>query len=273
MPQYRLGRGSKGQEVRRLQRLLGIAQDGSFGPNTQEAVATYQRKHGLNPTGVADPTTLKMLGMEVFFGVDISGNNTIEDWDALCKVSSFIFVKATEGGDWKSPAYDKYLAAVATRSVPVRSCYHYAKMHHSAEVEAKHYLDTYLPGVAAGLLNGKPILDLEEEESGKSNEAILEWGKEWMHIVQEKTGQTPIFYTGKGFLEYTLKGGKGLTQYPLWLARYNGEDTPDPQYYGDWAEWTMWQYAVSWGVPGIDHHKVDHNWLVGGTLDTIKRSP
>lgn len=44
--------GSKGPEVERLQRQLGLKADGDFGPKTDAAVKAYQQKHGLKVDGV-----------------------------------------------------------------------------------------------------------------------------------------------------------------------------------------------------------------------------
>lgn len=46
--------GSKGPQVRRLQRLLKLKQDGQFGPLTESAVKAFQKKNGLTETGIVD---------------------------------------------------------------------------------------------------------------------------------------------------------------------------------------------------------------------------
>jgi hypothetical protein len=52
----------RGPSVRLLQRRLGIAADGIFGPGTQAAVKRFQRSHGLTADGIVGPATWSALG-------------------------------------------------------------------------------------------------------------------------------------------------------------------------------------------------------------------
>jgi hypothetical protein len=52
-----------GSSVAALQRALGIAADGVYGPNTRRAVRNYQRNQGLVVDGIAGPVTLARLGL------------------------------------------------------------------------------------------------------------------------------------------------------------------------------------------------------------------
>lgn len=52
-----------GDDVRVVQRKLGIAVDGVFGPQTDRAVRAFQRSHGLTVDGVVGPNTRRALGV------------------------------------------------------------------------------------------------------------------------------------------------------------------------------------------------------------------
>ena len=58
-----LKKGSKGDDVKKLQQKLGITADGSFGPGTETAVKKWQTENGLTADGiVGDGTWNKMFG-------------------------------------------------------------------------------------------------------------------------------------------------------------------------------------------------------------------
>jgi peptidoglycan hydrolase-like protein with peptidoglycan-binding domain len=54
---------SRGREVRRLQRKLGLPADGVFGPQTKRAVRRFQRRRGLTADGIVGPVTREALGL------------------------------------------------------------------------------------------------------------------------------------------------------------------------------------------------------------------
>jgi peptidoglycan hydrolase-like protein with peptidoglycan-binding domain len=56
-----LSEGDEGRQVELLQRALGIAVDGVFGPATEEAVQQFQAHHGLTIDGILGPQTSAAL--------------------------------------------------------------------------------------------------------------------------------------------------------------------------------------------------------------------
>jgi hypothetical protein len=53
--------GDEGPDVKAMQKKLGVAADGDFGPGTKRALIEFQRKNGLTADGVAGPKTLARL--------------------------------------------------------------------------------------------------------------------------------------------------------------------------------------------------------------------
>lgn len=56
-------RGSRGEAVAIAQRILGLTADGIFGPATETAVLTFQRKHELLPDGIVGKATWAALNI------------------------------------------------------------------------------------------------------------------------------------------------------------------------------------------------------------------
>jgi len=61
-----LKRGDRGASVRRLQSRLGIAADGVFGSQTEQAVKRFQKRKGLTVDGIVGPRTRDALGLDPF---------------------------------------------------------------------------------------------------------------------------------------------------------------------------------------------------------------
>lgn len=56
-----LKKGSKGDDVKQLQRALHLYEDGIFGPLTEEAVKQFQKKYGLVADGIVGPHTWEII--------------------------------------------------------------------------------------------------------------------------------------------------------------------------------------------------------------------
>ena len=54
-----LKKGSKGDEVKVLQKALNVTVDGDFGPKTDEAVRHFQRMHDLVADGIVGAMTCR----------------------------------------------------------------------------------------------------------------------------------------------------------------------------------------------------------------------
>lgn len=57
-------KGSKGEDVKTLQRALNLTADGVFGPKTEDAVKEYQKALGLEADGIVGANTWAALGIK-----------------------------------------------------------------------------------------------------------------------------------------------------------------------------------------------------------------
>lgn len=58
-------KGSKGDIVKQIQKIVGVTADGDFGSKTEEAVKKYQKAHGLVDDGLVGEKTLAIMGIKV----------------------------------------------------------------------------------------------------------------------------------------------------------------------------------------------------------------
>ena len=94
---HSLAAEASGSAVVALQRALGVAADGQFGPITRRAVRRFQRTHGLSVDGVAGPATLGALGI----AAGASPEPELEPTDAASKVGETLvgIARCESGGD------------------------------------------------------------------------------------------------------------------------------------------------------------------------------
>jgi hypothetical protein len=103
-----LKRGDSGEDVKLLQKALGVKVDGTFGPGTELAVKNFQGSHGLAIDGLVGPTTQGLI-----FGADLEKHldseitlNAFEiyyldkdEYHAGPNKPEYLFLHHTAGGD------------------------------------------------------------------------------------------------------------------------------------------------------------------------------
>lgn len=87
-----LKRGSKGAEVKELQGLLHILQDGVFGPITEEAVIEFQKANGLTPDGIVGDNTWAKLKQN-----NVTGNSLLKSKRTINRI--IVHCTATKEGE------------------------------------------------------------------------------------------------------------------------------------------------------------------------------
>ena len=167
---------------------------------------------------------------------------------------SFVFIKSTEGTTVLNPYYKADYAAARAQGYPVGS-YHFFSHRSTGGAQAEaflrnsHFRKGDLP----------PVLDLEPFPSQieKMGGVHAMWSRvrNWLQIVERRTGMRPILYISQTFVNRYLDAAPDIKHgYPVWIARY-GEYKPDVKLW-------IWQLAPDGRVAGI-HGEVDINVFNG----------
>ncbi|MEN3781507.1 GH25 family lysozyme [Priestia megaterium] len=187
-------------------------------------------------------------------GIDVSHHNGKVDWKKVAKDGyKFVYLKLTEGKSYvDKTTYNNYIAA---KNAGLRvGFYHYAHVTNNPVDEVNFFLQK-VGDMKADLPH---CLDLEESK-GLSKAKVSAFGLKWMEYLEQKTGITPILYTGYSFMgNFT----NTMAKYPLWVARYSGSNRikgfNSPGSSTIWKSWAMFQFTDSGKVSGISG-KVDIN--------------
>lgn len=269
--------GDRGQEVRRLQNLLLVHTSGVYDAPTESAVRALQTANKLTIDGQAGPQVLGKLGIYPSFGVDLSHHNNVLSWKDLAAERDFVYLKATEGVTFLDPTFWKQAENAFNYKVKVRGAYCFGKLIRDPVQTADHYLDILLEARARGLINARPMLDLENGGLSMSSKTVQQWALSWAARVVEKTGDKPLLYTYLPFIKDSLGGGDLLTEtFDLWAARYRGGRVVDPVGggldLGAFQSWLIYQYSAGQDgkqVAGCGVGKIDQDILAGGDLSVL----
>ncbi|MGL4306510.1 MAG: glycoside hydrolase family 25 protein [Mycobacteriaceae bacterium] len=206
-------------------------------------------------------------------GPDVSSwqhpNNSSINWfDVKASGQDFAMVKATEGLSYINPYFvaDSIGMRVAGLS---RAAYHYANPSLPAEPQAAFFAAVTLGMNGYGDLPA--VLDLETT-GGLNPQDLINWTHNYLNTVRILTGRTPIIYTYPAFWRTAMANTNAFSNYPLWIADYNGKDQPGPLP-GGWDSWAFWQYTSKAHIPGIPT-ATDMNVYSGsqGSLASYSRS-
>ncbi|MGW0043264.1 glycoside hydrolase family 25 protein [Rhodococcus sp. NPDC003348] len=183
------------------------------------------------------------------------------DWFAVrASGHDFAMVKATESLSYVNPYFVQ--DGIGMRAAGIaRGAYHYADPSQSPEAQAAFFASTAAPIVSGGL---PPVLDLEAT-GGLPPAALADWTRRYLNSVQALTHKQPIIYTYPNFWRTAMANTTEFSNYPLWIADYNGKSQPGPLP-GGWTRWTFWQYTSTARIPGVNAD-IDLNIYGGGLGD------
>lgn len=195
-------------------------------------------------------------------GVDISHHQGRIDWEQLARSKAakfpihFIFMKATEGGDYGDDTFGQHFAE-ARRHGFIRGAYHYF----IPQTDPLKQADFFIRTVQLDSGDLPPVLDVET--IGKVSMQDLKTAvKKWLDRVEAHYGVKPILYTSYKFKTRYLNDSIFNT-YPYWIAHYYVDSV---RYEG---RWHFWQHTDVGTVPGIKE-KVDLD-VFNGSLEELRQ--
>ena len=269
---FTLRKGDRGQEVARVQKTLGIADDAIFGSQTEKAVMAFQETKGLVVDGIAGPNTLSLMGIPVYLGIDVSTWNGDIEWKKVAEDGvKFAYVKLPEGRTYISRRGSEINGA-RCEGIAV-GAYHFGRPDtdagiHDAVAEANHFLEVY-DHHANDL---RPVLDMEK--GMKTDDSFnARWALKFCDVVEEAIGKRPIIYTARWYVQSYFERAEDSLLYELgkedlWWAEYSDEQKKALR---PWSEWKLWQFTNRGEIDGIKG-SVDLNWCAGGQFPALFKS-
>lgn len=194
-------------------------------------------------------------------GIDVSNHNGVIDWQKV-KASGveFVFIKATEGGDWVDATFAANRKGARAAGLTV-GYYHFFRPSTKVDLQVANFA-----GVVGELEKDalRPVLDVEDPRLWKdfSIKDRIAMILDWCQKVKARLGVTPMLYGSPNFIDTVLENAPELAAYDLWIANYNVQAPIVPK---PWSKWTFWQHTDKGSVAGISGN-VDLNWFKGNDL-------
>jgi len=177
-------------------------------------------------------------------GLDISHHQGDIDWlDVPKDKIQFVYIKATEGGDYKDRKFTENWNSARLNGFSV-GAYHFFTLCRVGAEQASNFV-AYVPLEKDAL---PPVVDLEFVGNCKkrpSREFFLNELRDYTTAIEEHYATKPVLYTTYQFHREYLKGTE-FESYPFWIR--DVFKVPDQKIFPIWA---VWQYADNARIPGI----------------------
>ena len=156
-------------------------------------------------------------------GIDVSHHQGAIDWKRIAAQNvRFVYLKASEGGDWQDASFAGHLQEARAAGLAV-GAYHYFTLCAPGPAQARNFLAAAPPTRA---LNLPPAIDLEYVGNCGTRPGQGRLARElkaFLAIVKRETGKTPIIYSTQTFFEDYLDQDPAFRAYPLWVRNLYGE--------------------------------------------------
>jgi lysozyme len=221
--------------------------------------------------------------LEIHEGIDVSDAQGTIDWNAVAGAGiEFAYAKATDGKDPHASFKTNWVGAGAAGIL--RGAYHWFYPVPLGSDHLQKQVDAFLAQIGTLAANDlPPMIDVEQSLPlvNKSTGAVLFPAMApqdiaasltfWLEQVAEGCGRQPIIYTYPSYWQTMLGDSAAFHSFHLWIAQYGNPPTADsperpplghaPTIPGGWAAFSIWQYAVLNGLPGVGTY-VDRDQII-----------
>jgi lysozyme len=189
-------------------------------------------------------------------GIDISHHQGKINWERVrSERISFVYMKATEGSDFKDPMFKRNWRQAKTIGLKC-GAYHFFSFRKSGAEQAKNFINTVPP--EPGML--PPVIDLEfmgNTRNVPSQDVIVNELSDFARDIKITYGRNPVIYVTQDIYDRFLQDTGN--QYQYWIR--NVIQHPD---LSNIKKWVLWQYANNGNIDGF-HSRVDLDVFVGST--------
>jgi lysozyme len=188
-------------------------------------------------------------------GIDISHHQGDIDWDALATEDvDFVYIKSTEGGDFKDTKFLEYHKEALDHEMRV-GAYHYFSFCKSGKEQAQNFINTVPKSVSAL----PPAIDLEYDAHCNNDVAPADLVPELLVLIDILTkyyGKSPVIYCNEAVYEKYLVIDE-MRDVKFWIRDLYAQ----PKLSNN-KNWTIWQHSSRGTLKGIEGN-VDLNVFSG----------
>lgn len=186
-------------------------------------------------------------------GIDVSRHQGTIAWPVVPREQvHFVYIKATEGGDYRDALFPENWQACRAAGLP-RGAYHFFTLKTPGQQQAANFIAT-VPKEPDSL---PPAIDLEFWGNSSVRPAVADFQRElqqFISAIRTHYGREPVLYTADDFKDSYLRD---FPMPRLWIRSVvTTPMLPKGQ------DWLFWQFSEKGPVPGIQG-LVDQNVFKG----------
>lgn len=205
------------------------------------ALAVFLYLKGVYRFSYPDPVTYPVRG------IDISHHQGAIDWTRLPRQNiRFVYLKASEGGDWTDPSFAENLQAAQRQGLAV-GAYHYFTLCAPGVVQARNFLRGFPPDTKLDLPFAIDLEYVGNCAARPGEGRLARELKAFIAIVSARLHTTAVIYSTQTFFEDYLDADPAYAAYPLWIRNLYGQSA-----WGRGRKVLFRQFASHARLEGID---------------------